>query len=169
MALTNCKGGCARNHGERFSTTSLDARLALFSSVFRVKREAVIRTMNFRIGEGCGSLPIFLAACSIPHISSWPGLTRPPSARTSVHAGDLFRVNSETATFLGLWSRAAARRLGGRVKPGHDELLNFCGSVGGAKIAQRAAKLKAHRGGRRATVPRKWRPTRALATQETLT
>jgi hypothetical protein len=71
--------------------------------------------------------------------SSWPGLTRPPSARTSVraiessfHHEDTKNYESFTKTLVILhdpWClrgerlnlhRATARKLGGRVKPGHD-------------------------------------------------
>ncbi len=52
-------------------------------------------------------------------IPSWPGLTRPPSARTSVRVRDLNSGGRESGTQLSL-SRARARHLGGRLKPGHD-------------------------------------------------
>ena len=49
--------------------------------------------------------------------SSWPGLTRPPSAHTSVCAGD---------ESLG---RVDTRPLGGRVKPGHDESVGVVSRI----------------------------------------
>ena len=51
-------------------------------------------------------------------IPSWPVLTQPPSARTSVRVRDLNSGGRESGTQLSL-SRAYARPLGGRLKPGH--------------------------------------------------
>jgi hypothetical protein len=64
-----------------------------------------------------------------PLNSSWPGLTRPPSPRTSVRAGDSSTLNLSAlprGLLGGPWvppSPFGLRRTG---KPGHDEY--FCGT-----------------------------------------
>ena len=54
--------------------------------------------------------------------SSWPGLTRPPSARTSVRVKESISSEATPVATQKSLGRADARPLGGRVKPGHDDL-----------------------------------------------